>query len=42
MTFADFDILASNFNKFQLLIKESLPIKDENPVLNITGKGYAI
>ena len=36
ITFDDFDILASNSNKFKLLIKESLLIKHDKPVLNRT------
>ena len=34
ITFDDFDILASDSNKFKLLIKESLLIKRGKPVLN--------
>ena len=34
ITFNDFDILASNSNKFKLLIKEYLLIKRDKPVLN--------
>ena len=34
ITFDDFDILASDSNKFKLLIKESLLVKRDKPVLN--------
>ena len=34
ITFTDFDTLASNSNKFKLLIKEYLLIKRDKPVLN--------
>ena len=36
--FDHFDILASDTNSFRLLIKESLLIKREKPVLNLTVK----
>ena len=38
MTFDDFDILASDSNKFMLLAKDNLPIKRDEPVLNRTTK----
>ena len=38
ITFDDFDILASDSNKFKLLIKESLLIKRHKQVLNRTTK----
>ena len=34
ITFDDFDILASDSHKFKLLIKESLLIKRDKPVVN--------
>ena len=40
ITFDDFDILASDSNKFKLLIKESLLIKRDTPVLNRTTKKF--
>ena len=42
ITFDDFDILASNSNKFKLLIKESLLIKRDKPVLNRTTKSFPL
>ena len=36
ISFHDFDVLASDTNKFTLLIKESLLIKRDKPVLNRT------
>ena len=38
--FDHFDILASDANKFRLLIKESLLIKRDQPHLNKTIKNY--
>ena len=38
ITFHDFNILVTDFNKFKLLIKESLIIKHNKPVLNRTTK----
>ena len=38
ITFDDFDILASDSNRFKLLIKESLLIKRHKQVLNRTTK----
>ena len=34
--FDHFDVLATHVSKFNLLVKESLLIKRDNPVLNIT------
>ena len=42
ITFDDFDILASDSNKFKLLIKESLLIKRDKPVLNRTTKSFLL
>ena len=42
ITFADFDILASDSNKFKLLIKESLLIKRDKPALNRTTKSLLL
>ena len=39
-TFDDFDILASDSNKFKLLIEESLLIKRGKPILNRTTKSF--
>ena len=38
--FENFDILASDTNSFRLLIKESLLIKSDKPVLNRTVKSF--
>ena len=40
--FDHFDILASDVNKFRLLIKESLLIKHEQPQLNKTIKSFPL
>ena len=40
ITFHDFDILASDSNKFKLLINESLLIKRDKPVLNRTTNNF--
>ena len=40
--FDDFDILASDSNKFKLPIKESLLIKRDKPVLNRTTKSFPL
>ena len=40
--FDHFDILASDENKFSLLIKESLLIKREQPLLNKTIKSFPL
>ena len=42
LTFDDFDILASDSNKFKLLIKESVLIKRDKPVLNRTIKSFLL
>ena len=42
ITFDDFDISASESNKFKLLIKESLLIKRDKPVLNRTTKSFLL
>ena len=41
-TFDNFDILGSNSNKFKFLIKESLLVKCDKPVLNKTAKPYSL
>ena len=38
--FDNFDILAEESNKFKLLLRESLLIKCENPILNRTIKSF--
>ena len=40
--FDHFDILASDTNKFRLLIKESLLIKRDQPQLNKTIKSFPL
>lgn len=40
--FYNFDILASDFNNFKLLIKESLLIKHDRPVWNRTIKSVPL
>ena len=40
--FDHFDILATDVSKFNLLMKESLLIKRENPVLNRTIKSFPL
>ena len=40
--FDHFDILASDTNSFRLLIKESLLIKQDKPVLNCTVKPFPL
>ena len=42
ITFYDFDILASDSNKLKLLMKESLLIKRDKPVLNRTTKSFPL
>ena len=42
ITFDDFDILASDSNKFKLLVKERLSIKHGKPVLNRTTKSFLL
>ena len=38
----DFDVLASDTNNFRLLIKESLLIKRDKPILNRTIKSFPL
>ena len=40
--FDDFDLLASDSNKFKLLTKESLLIKCDKPVLNRTTNAFPL
>ena len=40
--FDPFDILATDVSKFNLLVKESLLIKHDNPVLNRTTKSFPL
>ena len=40
--FDHFDVLASDTNSFRLLIKESLLIKRDKPVLNCTVKSFPL
>ena len=40
--FDHFDVLASDTNSFRLLIKESLLIKNDKPVLNRTVKSFPL
>ena len=42
INFEDFDVLASDTNNFRLLIKESLLIKRDKPVLNRTTKSFPL
>ena len=42
ITFDDFNILAFDSNKFKLLIKESLFVKCDKPVLNRTAKSFQL
>ena len=42
ITFDDFDILVSDSNKFKSLITESLLIKCDKPILNITAKLFPL
>ena len=42
ISFDDFDVLASDTNKFRLLIKESLLIKRDKPILNRTIKSLPL
>ena len=42
ISFDDFHVLASETNSFGLLIKESLLIKRDNPVLNRTIKSFSL
>ena len=40
--FGHFDILATDVSKFNLLVKESLHIKRDNPVLNRTVMSFPL
>ena len=42
ITFEDYDILASDSNKFKSFIKELLLIKRDKPVLNRTTKSFRL
>ena len=42
ISFDDFDILASDTNNFRLLIKESLLIKRDKPILNRTIMSFPL
>ena len=42
MTFNDFDIVASDSNKFKILIKESLLIKRDKSVFNRATKWFTL
>ena len=42
ISFVDFDVLASDTNNFRLLIKESLLIKRDKPILNCTIKSFLL
>ena len=42
ISFDDFDVLASETNNFGLLIKESLLIKRDKPILNHTIKSFPL
>ena len=42
ITFDDFDVLASDSNKFKLIVNESLLIKLEKSVLNRTTKSFPL
>ena len=42
ISFDDFDDLASETNNFRLLIKESLLIKRDKPILNRTIKSFPL
>ena len=42
ISFDDFDVLASDTNNFRLLIKESLLIKRDKPVLNRIIKSFPL
>ena len=41
-SFDDFDVLVSDTNNFRLLIKESLLIKRDEPILNRTFKSFPL
>ena len=40
--FDDFDVLAADSNKFKLLLKESLLIKHDKPILKRTIKSFPL
>ena len=42
ISFDDFDVIASDTNNFRLLIKESLLIKGDKPILNRTIKSFPL
>ena len=42
ISFDDFNVLASDTNNFRLLIKESLLIKQDKPILNRTIKSFPL
>ena len=42
INFDHFDILAAESNKFKLLLKESLLIKRDKPILNRTIKSFPL
>ena len=42
ISFDDFDVLASDTNNFRLLIKESLLIKRDKPILDRTIKSFPL
>ena len=42
INFDDFDILAAESNKFKLLLRESLLIKRDKPILNRTIKSFPL
>ena len=42
ISFDDFDVLASDTNNFGLLIKESLLIKRDKPILNRTTESFPL
>ena len=42
ISFEDFDVLASETNKFRLLIKESLLIKRDKSILNRTINSFPL
>ena len=40
INFDDFSIITTDFNKFKLLIEQSLLIKRDKPILNRTTKSF--
>ena len=42
INFDDFDILATELNKFKLLLRESLLIKRDKPILSRTIKSFPL